>query len=54
MQKEEASSPTASLESILLTAAIEAAEKHDIASIDVPNALFMHWWIIRKVMIGLH
>jgi hypothetical protein len=34
----EASSPTASLESILLTAVINAKERRDVAVIDIPNA----------------
>ena len=36
--KEEATSPTAKLESVLLTAQIDAAERRDVAIIDVPNA----------------
>ena len=36
--KEEATSPTASLESVLLTAVIDAKEGQDIAICDVPNA----------------
>ena len=36
--KDEASSPTVSTESVMLTAAIEAAENSDVASIDIPNA----------------
>ena len=38
ISKDDASSPTASLESILLTAVIEARENRDVATIDVPNA----------------
>ena len=38
MTKEEAASPTASLESIMLTATIDAHEKRKVAIIDVPNA----------------
>ena len=34
----EASSPTAALESILLTATIDAAEERDVAIVDIPNA----------------
>jgi hypothetical protein len=36
--REEASSPTASLEGIFLMAAVDAKEKRDILSADVPNA----------------
>ena len=34
----EAASPTAALESVLITAAIDAHEERDIATIDIPNA----------------
>jgi hypothetical protein len=37
--KEEASSPTVALESVLLTATIDAAEHRDVATIDIPNAV---------------
>ena len=36
--KQESSSPTASLESIVLTSAIDAMEGQDVATIDIPNA----------------
>jgi hypothetical protein len=36
--REEATSPTASLEGIFLTAAVDAKEKRDVLSADVPNA----------------
>jgi Reverse transcriptase (RNA-dependent DNA polymerase) len=36
--KEEASSPTVSLESVMLTSAIDAIEERDVASADLPNA----------------
>ena len=36
--KEEAASPTAATESILLTGAIEAKQKRDVMTLDVPNA----------------
>ena len=36
--KEEAASPTAYLESVFLTAVIDAKEERDVATIDVPNA----------------
>ena len=36
--KGEAASPTMSLESVLLTAVVEAAENRDIAVLDIPNA----------------
>ena len=36
--KEDAASPTASLESIFLTAIIDAKEKRDVMSTDIPNA----------------
>lgn len=35
---QEASSPTAALESVLITAAIDATEERDVAIIDIPNA----------------
>ena len=38
MPKEEASSPTAALESALLTAVVDAAEGRDVAIVDIPNA----------------
>ena len=36
--KEESTSPTASLESIMLTCIIDAIEKRDIGTVDIPNA----------------
>ena len=38
INKEDAASPTAALESILLTATIDAKEGRDVAIIDIPNA----------------
>ena len=38
ISKEEATSPTVSLESIMLMAAIDAKEGHDVMSADIPNA----------------
>jgi hypothetical protein len=38
IEKTEASSPTAALESVLLTAVIDAKEHRDVAVIDIPNA----------------
>ena len=38
MKSEEAMSPTVMTESVLLTAAIEAEEKRDVATFDIPNA----------------
>ena len=38
MDREETSSPTVSTESVLLTAVIEAEERRDVATLDVPNA----------------
>jgi len=38
ISKEEATSPTVSLESILLTAAIDAKEVRDVMTADIPNA----------------
>ena len=38
INKEDAASPTAVLESILLTATIDAKEGRDVAIIDIPNA----------------
>ena len=36
--KEEASSPTASADAILLTSVIDALERRDVATVDIPNA----------------
>ena len=36
--KEEATSPTAATESILLTGVVEAKQNRDIMTLDVPNA----------------
>ena len=36
--KEEASSPTASTDAILLTSVIDALERRDVATVDIPNA----------------
>ena len=38
IDKEYATSPTAALESVLLTSTIDAAEERDVAVIDIPNA----------------
>ena len=38
INKEDAASPTTALESILLTATIDAKEGRDVAIIDIPNA----------------
>ena len=38
MSKDEASSPTAAIGSMLLTASIEAKEERDLMTLDVPNA----------------
>jgi hypothetical protein len=38
LSKEDAASPTASLEGIMLTAIIDAKEKTDVMSADIPNA----------------
>ena len=38
MTKEEAASPTAAVESILLTAVIDAAEERCVATVDIPHA----------------
>ena len=47
MQKEETSSPTAYLESIMLTSVIDTTEDRYVANIDIPN-LFIHIPIDRK------
>ena len=36
--KEEASSPTAFTESIILTSIVDAKERRDVATVDIPNA----------------
>ena len=38
ISKEDASSPMASMESVLLTAVIVAKERHDVAVVDITNA----------------
>jgi hypothetical protein len=38
IEKQDTSSPTASLESVLLTAVIDANERRDVVVIDIPNA----------------
>jgi hypothetical protein len=38
IDKIEASSPTVSLESVLLTSVIDAEERRNVATIDIPNA----------------
>ena len=38
IEKEDNASPTAALESVLLTSTIDAAEERDVAVIDIPNA----------------
>ena len=37
VDKKDASSPTAYMESIMLTATIDAQEERDVATIDIPN-----------------
>ena len=39
IDKTDANSPTAALESVLLTSTIDAKEGRDVAIIDIPNAL---------------
>ncbi len=36
--KEEASSPTAFIESVILTSIVDAKERQDVATVDIPNA----------------
>ena len=38
MRPEEAATPTVMTESVLLTATVEARERRDIATFDIPNA----------------
>ena len=38
MEKEETASPTTALESVLLTAVIDAKEGRDVATVDIKNA----------------
>ena len=49
IKKEDASSPTVSLEAIMLTMAIEAAEGREVATIDIPGA-FLHADIDEDVL----
>ena len=39
ISKEEASSPTACTEAIMLTSVVDAKDKRDVATVDIPNAL---------------
>ena len=41
IDKEDAASPTAALESVLLKSTIDAAEERDFAVIDIPNAFIV-------------
>ena len=41
VSREEASSPTASMEGIFLTATVDAHQKRDVMTLDVPNA-YLH------------
>ena len=43
ISKEDASSPTASTEAVLLSSVIDAREGRDVACIDVPNAFIQTW-----------
>ena len=47
MDKKDASSPTAYMESIMLTAIIDAEEERDVATIDIPN-FFIQTPVERK------
>ena len=38
LSREDSASPTAALESIMLTAVIEAYERRDVMTVDIPNA----------------
>ena len=38
MDKEDSASPTTALESVLITATIDAEEERDVATVDIPNA----------------
>jgi hypothetical protein len=38
MSREEASSPTAALEAIIITGLIDAKQKRDVMTLDIPNA----------------
>ena len=40
MSKEEVASPTVLMESLFLTATIEASEEREVAVVDIPNAFF--------------
>ena len=42
IDKEDAASPTAALESVLLTSRIDAAEERDVVVIDIPNAFIQN------------
>ena len=47
MPSEEAASPTVMTESVMLTGAIEAKERRDVATFDIPNAFSSsrQWWM---------
>jgi Reverse transcriptase (RNA-dependent DNA polymerase) len=50
--KEDASSPTVAIESVMLSCVIDAAEKRDVATVDIPGA-FLHADMEDKVLMKL-
>ena len=48
MKREESTSPNAFTESIFLTAIVDAVERHDVMSNDVPNAFIQAWMPKQK------
>ena len=53
VSKEDAASPTVSLEAVLMTCVLEAREKCDVAIIDIPNAFVQVEWQGETVLIKL-
>ena len=53
MKKEDAVSPTVSLEAVLLTCVMEAKENRDVAIIDIPNVFVQTNWTGNKVIMKL-
>lgn len=48
LSREEAANPTAALESIMLTASVDAKEERDVMTADVPLRIFKHICLIWK------
>ena len=53
VKKEDAASPTVSLEAVLLTCVMEAKEERDVAIINIPNVFVQMDWTGEKVIMKL-